>query len=94
MPKRFSGLTASKGYIDRKGKNVEAPVVRYTAKGKSLTQAFLLLPVEKNETPQIHLDQVMEGNSVTINLKSASGNTKFKLTLSHSPVKKYSLSMK
>jgi len=78
---KFGGsLSVDKGWINRKGKNIEAPVVKYEASGKVLFQAFLFLPTEKGKAENIQFEQeiLYRGISVTLNTKSASA--KLKLT--------------
>jgi len=64
------GVTLAAGHINRAGKNLDAPVVRYHRSGASLTQSFLLAPVKGSAPAPATITQSVEGRITTVNVET------------------------
>lgn len=69
----------SDGTINRKGRNVAAPVVNYTTHGTNAVQAFLFLPVAGKDCPVVQFSQSSDDHSVTLNLTGGFGTKRIQI---------------
>jgi hypothetical protein len=61
------------GNINRQGRNLTAPVVKYETHATNALQTYLLLPVAGADCPATRLEQVTKGNTVTVTISGSSG---------------------
>ena len=85
-------VTMDRSWINRKGKNVEAPLLKYQAFGKSLVQAFLLLPVEgSSRSEEVQLQQNKSEGTIHIAFRCKSASADIDLTRSPADKNLYQL---
>lgn len=72
-------LRLEPGFINRRSRNLSAPVAAYRMRASDCVQAFALLPVREETLPAVHVQQEVTANGICVRLSTPSACTRIEL---------------
>jgi len=72
-PDSLQGPLIDNGFINQESRNVPDPVIHFRARGGTMTQSFLLLPVAGETEPKVTTEQFVAPDSIKVKLDGPFG---------------------